>query len=259
MYNQGDFPSRKINGTKYTLATDGCFIFSLAELCHKHPLEVLEILEKGGGLNGALIKSRKVAELLGLTLDGIDAFGATNTEPNFRCIAKVDFNINTSAKEIHFVVWNPDGTMDDPWGGIKRKEGHYKILEWRLWHEINTSDKTMDKYFMDELSKICKRDFGSNLNESEQKEAGEKLKEYRNNHEQLVEYCAKAPKEVVVEKPVDRIVYKDTLKTLEQLDNANKDIIELKKEIAKRNALYINLQEIKEKLFSIWNNITTKK
>lgn len=207
MQNQLNYPSRKINGTNYTLASDGCFICSLAHMAGKDVLEVLSLLENGGGLSGPLVKSRRCAEILGLTLDGSDDFGATTTKPDFQCIAKVDFNIHTSAKEIHFVVWNPDGTMIDPYGNKLRPKGHYTIINYRLWHN-KIKKKTMNKELLKQIKKITGEDYGDNLNDNEQEEIAEKLREYRKEHESLVEES----KEVVVKE-----VFQDTPETLAEL------------------------------------------
>lgn len=181
MQNQKNplWKDRKINGTNSTLGDSGCFLVCLSEFAHITPLETLKKLEGTNALNRDLVVSNNAAERLGLQYDGI-----SKASPIYRCIAEVDFNPATAKKEQHFVIHHTDGTLSDPWGGINRKRGHYKIINYRLFHELpidttaNCDLKYPDNFrkIYEAVEELLGRDDGDNPNDEETKEILEGIK-----------------------------------------------------------------------------------
>ncbi len=157
---------------KTTVASAGCYSCCLAMISGKSIEDTLTALKSGGAFNGALLKHPQDALAV-----GFDSYESTTTDPKSLCIAEVDFNPDPD-KDQHFVVWLGDGNIIDPWGGVKKKNP-YKVYTYRIYKPLN---EPMNKDFVEQVALLCgkKKDFyGENLNEKEQKDAAERLKQFR--------------------------------------------------------------------------------
>lgn len=124
------FKNVKLGFGNTTIYSHGCFCVSLANLSGIDPIEVNEILKKGGFFSGDLIiSSVSMAKSLGLEYHGkVD----TREKPNYRTIAEVDMS-PAPGKQMHFVIVKEDGSIIDPWTGTIRPKGTYPIVSYRLF------------------------------------------------------------------------------------------------------------------------------
>jgi hypothetical protein len=157
MFKQGDqkWANLKINGTSSTMKNYGCFITCLAELAGITPPEALKTLEKGKAFSGDLIISDKAAKALNLELDPIRR--SADFKPNHTCIVEVDYKPETSAKDQHFCVYFPDGTIGDPIDG-KVKKNPYRIISFRLFKAKETIDWKKKYEDAEELAEEARED-----------------------------------------------------------------------------------------------------
>ena len=120
-----------INGTRYSLASDGCFIVSLSMLTGETPdITLMKLMQGQAFQKGtALLLSDVASKVLGLEYNGRQA-----TPPNHTCIVETDYNPVTPKTEQHFCVWTPTHLID-PLGARIRVHGTYpyKIKSYRLF------------------------------------------------------------------------------------------------------------------------------
>ncbi len=128
--------------SRYTIASDGCFITSLAMLSYSTPDVVNEkMIKEGGYSNKCLVNSGKVESILGIPYKGRKS---ASYEPTVPCIAEVDYNPSTASKEQHFVVClgfkGSDGhyVLKDPLYNTNQSLSRYggKVVSWRMFEEV---------------------------------------------------------------------------------------------------------------------------
>lgn len=161
-YSQHDqrWADRKINGTNYTLGTDGCFITCLGMLKNMDPLETLIILEKERCFNGALLISDKAAKALGLIYNG-----KANYRPDHDCVIECDYNSATAYVDQHFIVGLENGKIIDPLGGKTFDNSPYKIVSYRLFKnpELPTKNENLDRIIENQQALYFYMDAWKNL------------------------------------------------------------------------------------------------
>ena len=118
-----------INGTKYTIKTDGCLITCLAEIAGITPAEVEDRIN----FNGALVDWNSI-DKIGLRLSKrIDYYDNDIAKDVLKSgkfpIVRVDFDGNPrTASDYHFVLFKGKGIMGDPIDGKDKPTSSYRIL-----------------------------------------------------------------------------------------------------------------------------------
>lgn len=161
---------------KYTIASDGCKLVSIANITGIDPVELNKRLADGGAFfansegDVCLLDDTTLAKILGWTF-----IEKTTTDPKKTCVAEVDMS-PAPGKQQHFVEWTKDGIID-PWTGTLRKADTYPIVSFRVF-DI-TSNQTQEPMITQELKtaveQIVGKDYGDNFSESEQKKAADLL------------------------------------------------------------------------------------
>ena len=119
----------QINGTKYTLKTDGCLITCLAEIAGITPPEVVNRIS----FSGALVRWDSIKNI-GLRLskrqdyyNNADALAALKSGKY--PIIRVDYDGNPrTASDYHFVLFRGNRMMGDPIDGVEKSTNFYRIL-----------------------------------------------------------------------------------------------------------------------------------
>lgn len=123
-YAQTDprWSNRLLGTSSVTIGNYGCAITALGNMANKTPLEVNEILKRGGGfLQGSLVIWGTACNLLGLKWSG-----TTTTQPKLPCIAQV----RGSGFPMHFVIILGGGQIIDSYDG-RTKKNPYLIVSYR--------------------------------------------------------------------------------------------------------------------------------
>jgi hypothetical protein len=130
MYSQRDpqWKDLKINGTDYTLGTDGCLITCLAWIAGITPSQALLKLS----FNGALVDWNSIGNI------GLEMIYTSNVYDNDRvlkyisengsCIVRVDWDGSPkSTTDTHFVIYSGNKKLLDPWTGTERATSVYPL------------------------------------------------------------------------------------------------------------------------------------
>ena len=154
-----------------TIGRSGCKITCLASLCGKTPSEVNKIIPY---VSGCLTNDETAAKALGLAF-----LGKSSVNPDFDCIAETDHYKRRGVPQ-HFFILLTDGRCVDPLDlNPTPKKNPYKIVSYRLFKPLSV-EESMEKEFVKAVSDLTGEDYGSNLNENEQKDAAKKLEKVRN-------------------------------------------------------------------------------
>ena len=159
-----------------TIGKSGCKIACLASFCGKTPREVNKIIPY---VSGCLTEDVSAAKALGLPF-----LGRSTVKPDFDCIAETDHFKSRGVLQ-HFFILLSDGRCIDPLDAIPvPKKNPYKIVSYRLFKPLLV-EEPMEKEFVKALSELTGEDYGSNLNENEQKDAAKRIKEIQKEREEL--------------------------------------------------------------------------
>lgn len=159
-----------------TIGKSGCKITCLASFCGKTPSEVNKIIPY---VSGCLTEDVSAAKALGLQL-----LGKTTVKPDFDCIAETD-HFKIIGVSQHFFILLVDGRCVDPLDAIPvPKKNPYRIVSYRLFKPLLVK-APMEKEFIKAISELTGEDYGSNLNENEQKDAAKRIKEIQKEREEL--------------------------------------------------------------------------
>lgn len=154
-----------------TIGRSGCKITCLASFCGKTPSEVNKIIPY---VSGCLTNDETAAKALGLTF-----LGKSSVKPDFECLAETDHYKRRGVLQ-HFFILLADGRCVDPLDlNPIPKKNPYKIVSYRLFKPLSV-EESMEKEFVKAVSDLTGEDYGSNLNENEQKDAAKKLEKVRN-------------------------------------------------------------------------------
>ena len=173
-YSQKDqkWANEQLGRCKGTLFKDSaCKITCLASFCGKTPSEVNKIIPY---VSGCLTNDETAAKALGLTF-----LGKSSVKPDFDCIAETDHYKSRGVPQ-HFFILLTDGRCVDPLDmNPIPKKNPYKIVSYRLFKPLSV-EESMEKEFVKAVSDLTGEDYGSNLNENEQKDAAKKLENVKN-------------------------------------------------------------------------------
>lgn len=159
-----------------TIGKSGCKIASLASFCGKTPSEVNKIIPY---VSGCLTNDETAAKALGLPF-----LGRSTVKPDFDCIAETD-HFKIIGVSQHFFILLVDGRCVDPLDAIPvPKKNPYRIVSYRLFKPLLVK-APMEKEFIKAISELTGEDYGSNLNENEQKDAAKRIKEIQKEREEL--------------------------------------------------------------------------
>ena len=154
-----------------TIGRSGCKITCLASFCGKTPSEVNKIIPY---VSGCLTNDETAAKALGLTF-----LGKSSVKPDFECLAETDHYKSRGVPQ-HFFILLTDGRCVDPLDlNPAPKKNPYKIVSYRLFKPLSV-EESMEKEFVKAVSDLVGEEYGSNLNENEQKDAAKKLEKVRN-------------------------------------------------------------------------------
>ena len=154
-----------------TIGKSGCKITCLASFCGKTPSEVNKIIPY---VSGCLTNDETAAKALGLAF-----LGKSSVKPDFDCVAETDHYKRRGVLQ-HFFILLTDGRCVDPLDlNPAPKKNPYKIVSYRLFKPLSV-EESMEKEFVKAISDLVGEDYGSNLNENEQKDAAKKLEKVRN-------------------------------------------------------------------------------
>ena len=154
-----------------TIGKSGCKITCLASFCGKTPSEVNKIIPY---VSGCLTNDETAAKALGLAF-----LGKSSVKPDFDCVAETDHYKRRGVLQ-HFFILLTDGRCVDPLDlNPAPKKNPYKIVSYRLFKPLSV-EESMEKEFVKAVSDLTGEDYGSNLNENEQKDAAKKLEKVRN-------------------------------------------------------------------------------
>ena len=165
LYSQRDpkWANIKLGFGNTTIGSHGCKLTSFSIITEIPP----DVLNEKFKKDGCFLRDLLIDEKIALSLD-ISPNDTTSTNPNKICVAEVDMS-PSAGKQQHFVVWNDNNSITDPWTGTIRPATTYPIINYRTFN--------FDKYLNDntmELSKDQKKDlsklgfdFGDNLNSGE--------------------------------------------------------------------------------------------
>ena len=154
-----------------TIGKSGCKITCLASFCGKTPSEVNKIIPY---VSGCLTNDETAAKALGLAF-----LGKSSVKPDFDCIAETDHYKRRGVLQ-HFFILLTDGRCVDPLDlNPAPKKNPYKIVSYRLFKPLSV-EESMEKEFVKAISDLVGEEYGSNLNENEQKDAAKKLEKVRN-------------------------------------------------------------------------------
>ena len=154
-----------------TIGKSGCKITCLASFCGKTPSEVNKIIPY---VSGCLTNDETAAKALGLAF-----LGKSSVKPDFDCVAETDHYKRRGVPQ-HFFILLTDGRCVDPLDlNPAPKKNPYKIVSYRLFKPLSV-EESMEKEFVKAISDLVGEDYGSNLNENEQKDAAKKLEKVRN-------------------------------------------------------------------------------
>ena len=159
-----------------TIGKSGCKIACLASFCGKTPSYVNKIIPY---VSGCHTEDASAAKALGLLF-----LGKTTVKPDFDCIAETDHYKSKGVPQ-HFFILLADGRCVDPLDAIAvPKKNPYFIVSYRLFKPLLV-EESMIKEFVKALSELTGEDYGSNLNENEQKDAAKRIKEIQKEREDL--------------------------------------------------------------------------
>ena len=216
----------KLGFGKSTIGSHGCFLTCLSYLAGTTPDKANEILKKANAFHKDLIISDRAAKALGLKYR--PPARSVYYNPQSICIAEVDFS-PAPGKQQHFVVWNGDGTISDPWDA-KTKKNKYRIISFRLFDPIikpkpmKELKHSIERSLKHSIEKITGEDYGKIMNEKEQKRAAKDLDEYRH-------FCNEV-------KQNHNDILKERNLAIETIDNLTKqvkDLTEAVRTLKKRN------------------------
>lgn len=154
-YSQRDprWKDVKINGTPYTLGTDGCLICALSSIAGITPDVAVTKLR----FNGAMVDWSSIGEI-GLELvQRSDTYNneyvAKFIKDNGQCIVRVDWDGDkTTTKDTHFVLFIGNQQEIDPWTGTVESTWKYPVLTgYRAVRRISMSDVTLESDKFEEL------------------------------------------------------------------------------------------------------------
>ena len=159
-----------------TIGKSGCKITCLASFCGKTPSEANKIIPY---VSGCLTNDETAAKALGLAF-----LGKSSVKPDFDCVAETDHYKSRGVPQ-HFFILLTDGRCVDPLDlNPAPKKNPYKIVSYRLFKPLSV-EESMEKEFVKAVSDLTGEDYGSNLNENEQKDAAKKLEKVKNVIETL--------------------------------------------------------------------------
>lgn len=180
-YSQKSYPKVKLGTCADSIAQSGCFLTSFCSL-----LGILQVADispedfnkKAFPNGGCLANAQFWADLYRLT------YRKTAEAPKQVCIAETD-HYKPKGVPQHFFVWSPEGSIIDPLD-VKPawKKNPYRIVSYRIFNTtlnstatvpITIQSSTMNKDFVQAVSYLTGKDYGDNLNDSEQKDAAERL------------------------------------------------------------------------------------
>jgi len=210
-----------------TIGKSGCKISCLASFCGKTPSEVNKIIPY---VSGCLTEDVSAAKALGLPF-----LGKTTVKPDFDCIAETDHFKSRGVLQ-HFFILLSDGRCIDPLDAIPvPKKNPYKIVSYRLFKPLLV-EEPMEKEFVKALSELTGEDYGSNLNEKEQKYAAKKL----NKAKEAIETLQKNNKDDLAEIVRVKTENEELRRTLKTLDSENNSI---EKELEKLEREVLTLRD----------------
>lgn len=159
----------KLGTCSDTIGQSGCKITCLGMLSCKTPEEVNKIIPY---INGCLTDDSTAAEALGLEFQGRVKVAPVGFG---WCIAETDHYAKKGVPQ-HFFVYNADSKERiDPLDLNPVPElNNYNIVSYRLFKPLSSKTE-MNKEFVKIVSELCGESYGENLNESEQKDAANKL------------------------------------------------------------------------------------
>ncbi len=173
---QQDYPDVMLGKSKkYTIASDGCKLVSIANITGIDPVELNKKLADGGAFfansegDVCLLDDTTLAKILGWKF-----IEKTTTDPKKVCVAEVDMS-PAPGKQQHFVEWTPDGIID-PWTGTARPATTYPIVSFRVFEITNqTKEPMIAEELKTAIEQVVGKDYGDNFSESEQKKAADLL------------------------------------------------------------------------------------
>lgn len=144
-YNQLDPIYKKVMlgfSKKYTLYSDGCYVFSLAHRLGIDPIACHETLKAAGAFmkdntgDVCLLNHAMIAKAFPDRVEGVDKYDKfdraifENSLKNYGgCIVKVDYDGTPSTVlDTHFVDFNGETTLFDSLGGKEKPQSTYPIL-----------------------------------------------------------------------------------------------------------------------------------
>ena len=145
-YNQNDpiFKNTKLGfSNKYTLFSDGCYVFSLAYILGLDVIECNEKLKSAGAFMAnsegdvCLLNHSKIATAFPNRIVSVAKYDSYDNdaaleaiEKNGKVIVKVDFDgSNSTTMDTHFVTFMGNKTLFDSLGGKEKPTSTYPILK----------------------------------------------------------------------------------------------------------------------------------
>jgi len=166
-----------------TIGQAGCYLCSPSMIAEIPPDKANELLKKNGGYSGNLIKSAEAAEALGLEYGG-----KVYSNNKFPCVMETDHYKSQGVPQ-HFVVMTDASHILDPLDyPVEEKKNKYNIISYRLFNKKNMEKEYHIKSVLkNAIEKITGKDYGSEMNEKEQEEATEDLKNYQAKCEDYIQ------------------------------------------------------------------------
>lgn len=165
LYSQRDpkWANIKLGFGTTTIGSHGCKLTSFSIITEIPP----DVLNEKFKKDGCFLRDLLIDEKIALSLD-IAPNGTTSTNPKKICVAEVDMS-PSSGKQQHFVVWNDNNSITDPWTGTIRPANTYPIINYRTFNfdkYLNNNTMELTKDQKKDLAKLG-FDFGDNLNSGE--------------------------------------------------------------------------------------------